>query len=352
MTQPELDSPENAPATSSKRRAAVKVIVRLAVGAGVLAFLLLKADVHQLWDTLRTAKVEYLFAAAGAIFAGLLVSAFRWKAYLDALEMPLPYGTLFRLYFVGTFFNAFLPTGVGGDAYKAVRLGKDSASMAPAFASVFLDRFAGIVGMAGIGLVSSAYLIAAQKKDIHGGYRVPLIALVLSAGIFSAAAVLLWGGERLLGKGRLIKHGGIGGRIRRATRQVHAAARHPDAAARGYLFGVIFQALVFVYHVMLSRALGITKVPIMAFASIVVLSSLATMIPLSINGLGFREGVYIWALGRYGVPHERALAFALLVLALLLLSSLAGGVVYVFFGGEVQRPGARHSTVGSASTPG
>jgi uncharacterized membrane protein YbhN (UPF0104 family) len=351
MTEPELD-PADAPPVSTPKRGALKLLIRIAVGAGVLAFLLVKADVGKLWHTIRDAQLGYLVAAMGAIFAGLFVSAFRWKAYLDALELPLPYTTLFRLYYVGTFFNAFLPTGIGGDAYKAVRLGRDRDSMAPAFASVFLDRFAGIVGMAAIGLATSAYLIAGGKRDVSGGFRVPLLALVLSAGIIGAAFVLLAGGERLLGGGRLVKHEGIGGRVRRAVRQVHAAGRHPEAAARGYLYGVLFQGLVFTYHVMIARALGITGVPLATFASIVVLSSLATMIPLSINGLGFREGAYIWALGRYGVGHDQALAFALLVLALLLLVSLAGGIVYVLLGGEVHRPGRPRSAVGSAPTQG
>jgi len=345
MTEPELDPTQVV--VPAKKRGLLKLLIRVAVGAAVLAFLFVKADLHQLWHTLKQARVEYLVFAAGAIFAGLLVSALRWKAYLDALEMPLPYATLYRLYFVGTFFNAFLPTGVGGDAYKAVRLGRDGDSMAPAFASVFLDRFAGIVGMAGIGLASSAYLILAAKKDRHGTYALPLLALALCVGVLAAAIVLLWGGERLLGRGRLVKHEGIGGRLRRAVRQVHAAGRHPEAAARGYFFGVVFQGFVFMYHVMLARALNIHGVPIMAFASIVVLSSLATMLP-SINGLGFREGAYIWALGRFGIGHNQAFAYGLLVDALLYLTSLAGGVVYLVRGGEVRRTDRAGSTVGSA----
>jgi glycosyltransferase 2 family protein len=344
MTESELEDVAPPPAPASKRGGGLKVLIRIAVGAGVLAFLLVKADVGQLWDQIQNAKVVYLLAALAAIFGGLILSAFRWKAYLDALEIPLRIGTLFRLYFVGTFFNAFLPTGIGGDAYKAVRLGRDKESLAPAFASVFLDRFAGVVGMAAIGLVSSAYLIASGDPR----RRVPGIALLLSLAIMGAAVILLVGGERLLGRGRLVKHEGIGGRIRRAMRSIHAAARHPEAAARGYLFGVLFQALVLGYHISIAKALGIEGVPMMAFASIVVISSLATMIPLSINGLGFREGAYIWALGQYLIPlrgkdssHDVALAFALLVLASLLLASLVGGLIYVILGGEVHKPGPR-----------
>ena len=329
-----------------KRGGGLKVLIRIVVGVGVFGFLIWRSDVGELWKTLRQADIGFLLAALGAIFIGLFVSAFRWKAYLDALELPLSYATLFRLYFVGTFFNAFLPTGIGGDAYKAVRLGRGKESLAPAFASVFLDRFAGVVGMAAIGLVSSSYLLA--SGDVRR--RVPLIALGASLAIMGTAAVLLLGGERLLGRGRLIRQQGIGGRIRRAMRQIHAAGRHPEAAARGYLFGAIFQGLVFTYHVMIAKALGrgFEEVPIAAFASIVVISSLATMIPLSINGLGFREGAYIWALGRYGVPHDTALAFALLVLAALLLSSIVGGIIYVALGGEVHGRGPDPATLESA----
>ena len=345
MDQP-IEAPPQVPPAAGRGKGLLKILVRIVVGVGVLAFLLVKADVGRLWDTLREAKLSYLFAALGAIFGGLFVSAYRWKAYLEALEMRLPYMTLFRLYYVGVFFNAFLPTGIGGDAYKALRLGRDKESMAPAFASVFLDRFAGVVAMAGIGLVSSAYVLASGDER----RRVPLIALLISLAIMGAAATLLLGGERLLGRGRIVKHEGIGGRIRRAMRSIHAAGRHPDAAARGYLSGVVFQGLVFAYHVLIAKALGITGVPIPIFASIVVISSMATMIPLSPNGLGFREGAYIWALGRFGVDHDLALAFALLILAAVLLTSLVGGLVYVVLGGEVERPGRPEPAIGSAPT--
>lgn len=350
----DLEFDEASAAVPARKRGGLKILLRILIGAGVFGLLIWRSDVGELWDTIKEARVAYLFAALGAIFAGLIVSALRWKAYLDALEIPMSYATLFRLYFVGTFFNAFLPTGIGGDAYKAIRLGRGKDSLAPAFASVFLDRFAGVVGMAAIGLVSSAYLLV--SGDEHR--RVPLIALLLSLAIIGAAAVLLLAGERMLGRGRLIKHEGIGGRLRRAVRQIHEAGRHPEAAARGYLYGVIFQGLVFTYHVMIGRALSIGGVPIAAFASIVVISSLATMIPLSINGLGFREGAYIWSLGIYlrdagfssDAAHNVGLAFALLVLASLLLASVVGGVIYVLLGGDVHLPGHHAAPVESPAS--
>ena len=344
MTQP-TDTPPVPQPVSPRGKGLLKLLLRIAVSAAVLALLLAKADVSKVWHTIQNANVGYLVAAVAAIFAGLLISALRWRAYLDALEMPLPIGTLFRLYFVGTFFNAFLPTGIGGDAYKAVRLGREKGNIPSAFASVFLDRFAGFVALGGLGLLTSTIVLLSGEAR----RRVPGVALLLCLGIFGAATILLVGCERLLGRGRLVKHEGIGGHLRSAVRSIHQAGRHPDAAARGYLFGFVFQVLVICYHLCVAKALGITGPPILIFSSIVVIASLATMLP-SINGIGFREGSYVWALGQFGVSHDPALAFALLVFGLLLLTSLIGGVVYILVGGEVHRPGRSSPAVGSAPT--
>jgi uncharacterized membrane protein YbhN (UPF0104 family) len=162
-----------------------------------------------------------------------------------------------------------------------------------------------------------------------------LISAVLSAGMISAAIILLVWGERLLGRGRVIKEHGIGGKLREAVRAIHAAGRHPQAAARGYMFGVLFQVLVLTYNMCIARALGITQLSIVQMTGVVVITSLATIIPLSPGGLGFRETAYVWALGTFGVAHDKALAFALLVLVVLLLTSAAGGLVYIIAGGDV-----------------
>jgi glycosyltransferase 2 family protein len=71
----------------------------------------------------------------------------------------------------------------------------------------------------------------------------------------------------------------------------------------------------------------------------------ASALPLSINGVGLREAVYVWGLGAYGVGRDAALAFALLVLATALGTSAVGGVVYVAAGGR--RSVDRRREVGS-----
>lgn len=321
------------PVAEEARRHPLRFLIRIVIGVGVVGVLVARTDREGLVDAIRRADVEWFVAAALALFAGIGVSALRWRAYLDALELPLPWGTLYRLYFVGTFFNAFLPTGIGGDAYKAVQIGRRMTSLAPAFASVFLDRFAGVMALALIGFSGAVAELVSGDPDL----RVAGLAVVIALAILVAGLTLMLGGERLLGRGRVIKDEGIGGRLRRAVRAIHEAGRHPPAAARGYVYGLVFQGFVLTYHLSISRALGIRGVSAGAMAGIVVIASIATMIPLSPNGLGFREGAYVWAFGVFGVAQGTAAAFAALILAILLLTSAVGGIVYLVAGGDVRR---------------
>jgi len=88
-------------------------------------------------------------------------------------------------------------------------------------------------------------------------------------------------------------------------------------------------------NALLADSLGIS-LPAVALPAMVLIATLTTVLPFSINGLGFREAAYLWCLATYGIGHDRALAFALLVLAVTLASSAVGGIVYAVSGGEVR----------------
>jgi hypothetical protein len=319
--------PDPKPPVRAKRARWLKVAVRVVVGVGVLGFVVLRHP-QGLLDYLKRAEPEWLALAFASIIAGLCISALRWRVYLEALDLHLPFGTLFRLYFVGTFFNAFLPTGIGGDAYKAIRIGRDRGALSRAFASVFLDRFAGILGLAAIGFGSTVALVIRGE-----GGTVTYLSLVLSGGIVMAALLVLLGGDRLAGV--FLPDRGIFGRIRKAIRDIETGGRARKTLVPGIGYGVAFQLLVLGYHMAIAESLHIS-INIAEMSAIVVIASLATMIPITINGLGFRESAYKWGLTQFaGVAPALGTAFAILVLAVLLFSSAVGGLVYVLAGGEV-----------------
>ena len=303
-----------------------------------MAVLIAMADRDALRASLRNAGPVDLILAFGFLLLALVVNAFRWQAYLRPLGLTLPVFTVIRLTFVGTFFNAFLPTGFGGDAYKSFRLRGHAASVAPPLATVVLDRLAGLVGLALLGLVGTAVRFAAGD-----GGRVTVAAALLSLAVPVSCGLALWRVPRRWIDGE--RAGNVASRFRVFAQAFATAGRQPQAVRSGIAVGVVSAALLVAVHALLVRSLAISM-PVAALPGIVLIASLMTVVPLTINGLGFREAAYVWCLGTYGVGHDRALAFALLVLAMTLASSAVGGIVYAISGGKVPAHG-RPVTEGS-----
>jgi len=296
------------------------------VGVLIVVLLLVRADVHALADSLRHASASEVALAFLVLLAGLVVNAFRWQLFLRPLGLALPAPALVRLTFVGTFFNAFLPTGFGGDAYKSFRL-RDRAGLAPPLATAVLDRLAGLAGLALLGLAGCAWRLAAGRSD-----RVTVAAFILGIGVLAGSAVALW----LAPKWSRNDHtSGVASRLRMFGQAFATAGREPQAVRWGTVVGVVSAVLLVAVNALLADSLGIS-LPAAALPAMVLIATLTTALPFSINGLGFREAAYVWCLATYGIGHDLALAFALLVLAVTLASSVVGGIVYAVSGGEVR----------------
>jgi len=87
------------------------------------------------------------------------------------------------------------------------------------------------------------------------------------------------------------------------------------------------EALVVCYFYAVAHALHI-PLAVSACFLVVPLCILAQAIPISFNGWGIRESVFVLYFGQLGVPRDSTLAFSLVGAGLMVLLSLAGAVVW------------------------
>jgi len=292
----------------------------------IVVLLLARADVRALGHALAHARAGEVALAFVALLGGLVANAFRWQLFLRPLGLALPPSDLVRLTFVGTFFNAFLPTGFGGDAYKSFRL-RGRAGIAPPLATAVLDRLAGLAGLALLGLAGCAWRLAAGHGD-----RVVVAASILGVGVLAGSAVALLLAPRWSTNVQATR---VGSKLGMFGRAFATAGREPQAVRWGTVVGIASAILFVVVNALLAASLHIA-LPVAVLPPTVLIALLTTVVPLSINGLGFREAAYVWCLGTYGIGDDRALAFALLMLAVTLASSAVGGIVYAVAGGQVR----------------
>jgi uncharacterized protein (TIRG00374 family) len=117
----------------------------------------------------------------------------------------------------------------------------------------------------------------------------------------------------------------LGEKVRRIYDGLHGFKHRRSVVAKAMLLSVVGQSLGIVVLYGTAMALG-ARAPIVYFFLLVPVVHLVSMLP-SLNGLGIREGAYIYFLSPY-VGREVAAAVGVLWLALLLLLSFIGGVIY------------------------
>lgn len=281
----------------------VKLIFRLAVTLALFVLLSRLIDWRSFWQQITQANPVWAAAGVGFILLNYFIGAKRWQVLLN--HASVGWGKLLYLYFLGAFFNNFLPSSIGGDGYKMYRVAALTGRKAEAVTSVFMDRVTGLFALfclSVVGLVS------------FWGWR-GLWLLV----IFVAAAV---GGFWFLGKAAKL-HPFLD-KIYQALR-AYRHRRKDLLKAWGLSFGVQIGSVL--AQVSAFYALGI-KVPLAYSFFVLPLVNFIAFLPISVNGLGVQDGLFAFAYAPVGIATESAVAASLLYHALRFGVSLIGGLFY------------------------
>ncbi len=303
-------------------------LLRATAGVALVGLLLWRADLSQLslvWD--RRAIVGLLSAIA--LLAGALwLSAVRWRLVLGDTAPAL--ATLGRIYLIGWFFSLFLPTSVGGDAVRALAVARGRASAGEALSSIVLERLLGLLALAVL-LVAGCLLAPAIVTGALDGAGLALSGWSLAAAA-GVGALLLWIALRV---GRRVP------RIMAAARDAAALwsrfRRSPSRLGSAFAVSLLVQATYIAVWYDLSWSLRL-EVPFLAFLVFVPLVSLAAMLPVTLSGLGVREGVWVLLLARFGVPAANAVGFSLAYYGAGLALGVVGGALFARSGMRVPEP--------------
>jgi hypothetical protein len=291
------------------------------ISLGLLAFVLRAIGLERIGRVLLEAEPGLFVIALGLFVVGVVVRALRWRALLVALGLQIPLGRLVYLYFLGTFFNMFLPTGFGGDVVRVVELSQD-ADPTLVTGTVIVDRLTGLLMLFVLALLALPFTFGLLPTKVWLA-----IGLLAAGGLVAGVLVL---------QGRW---------LRRVTRQLPGPlsltgegvlARIYDAVtACGWravgaalFFSLIFNVLLVLENYLVARAVGI-ELSLVFFFLLVPLLSLTLILPISFGGLGVREGLAVLLLGQVGVDEAQAVAYSLGVYAIARVTGLFGGLLFV-----------------------
>jgi glycosyltransferase 2 family protein len=299
---------------------------KIGVSLALLIYLFSTTDREALLLRVRGGDV-LLFACAVALYAGMLaISTWRWRLLLEALGFPARLRDLTSSYLVATFFNNFLPSNIGGDVVRVRDSSKLTGSTAASLAVVAVDR---ILGLGALYLLAFlAFVLGGPAVRHLAGARVVLVGLGLAfAGI---AWVFFRPGtaRRLMAWSRLSTIGWVNKQFEIVQGAVHVYRTDLGAVTLAFGASVALQTLVVLYFYTVAHALLI-PLPLPAALLMVPLCTLIQTVPITFNGWGLREGLFVVYFSQVGLPRDNALAFSLVGATLIVVLSLSGAVVWM-----------------------
>jgi uncharacterized protein (TIRG00374 family) len=323
---------------------ALKVFVSL----GILAYLLIKVvNIRDLWANLKDAKISYFLAAIAVYFAVQTLSAYRWYLLLKPVNIETSFPRILGLFYLGMYFNFFLPSSIGGDVFKVYYLNKETARLSASTASVFVDRDIGMGGLLLIALAAAAW--AGIRVPPGNGYLLAPIFALIGVAFIAANLALFYRPtyktlHRLLSVFRMKK---ADEKVERLFESVNSYRGKWGLAAVALLISLGVQVGCAVVNRLAAGAIGLhTQHGWIDYMVFIPAIGLIGMIPLTMNGAGLREGSYILlfqsvALGvdAHQATHQAA-TLSLLWLGVMVVTSLPGGIIYLAEGrrGKDDRP--------------
>lgn len=299
-------------------------IIKIVVSALLFGFILINIDTESLIRNIKLMEGKYIPIIFVLFIANYVISSIRWKfllIYKNSEKATIPYLT--SLYFVGSFFNNFMPTSIGGDVFKMFKLGQKIDNKAAAVSATFMERFTGMVALVIIsyfGLIKTLdFWISQLPAHLQANETFVFgFEFMLFVGFWLAAVIGFMSLKFLATKIKFLKQ---------IYESLIEYKDHKKVMLNAFVtsFVVQFIAILTQYYVFASMGVQIPfGYAILAFPVIF----LASFFIPSLNGIGVQDAMYIYFFTNIGVTPEMALSASIIYHVFRLAVSLIGGVLY------------------------
>lgn len=300
--------------------------------AVVLIIIILRSiSIDVILESLKTIDITYILLAFALNIIVYLLMAVRWRVLYNSVHRPPPLFLLIRVTLVSIFFNTILPSVIGGDTYRTFQLKKHSDStthLEHSFSIVFVDRLIGLVGLMLFGcfgiLISGSIVspaIVIMTFVLFAGL-ILILSLSMQRSMYSLILWMLgWLPDRYLEMLKYI--------LERVYQNISIYRERRGLLLQGIMLSLLLRFCWFVagYYVGQALQLDITLVTFVVFLPII---ETIRMIPITIQGIGVREGLFILFFGTVGVTSSEAVLLATLIYLMSTFVGIIGGTIYLF----------------------
>lgn len=299
-------------------------IAKICVSFFLIIYVLQKIDVHELLQTIKSADIYLLIIAFSLNGINIILCIDKWKIILEVQEIYVPFKTLLTFSFTSSFFSIFLPTGYGGDIIRIYDVSKYSNKKLESVTSILVDRGSGALALFLIAALALlfGYDLIQDIRIVLFIIGVLLLILIFIIIIFSKKEI-----KKIKIITKIITFVDRKDVLKNMYDTFHIYRYHRRKSIEILALSLLAQVIAILYYPLIAYSLGL-DVPLVYFFIFIPIILVILMLPISIGGIGVREGAFIFFFKKVGVLPYEAVSLALVAFGLYLIWSLIGGVVY------------------------
>ncbi len=304
----------------------MKTVIKLIVSLSILIYIIVyKIDFKELRKFLLNVDLGYLVLAFLLFFIGIYISVLRWdKMFFEDTDEDSPgLKSLFLSYLVANFFNLLLSTRFGGDVVRIYDTKKSAGSTLKSTGIVIAERLNGIFVLFVFSLISSFYFVlnGVVSDLVKGSLILGMIGSLSIMFVFSSypekiISVVPFLPEKLAKK------------IKEFLSLISRYSKKKKLLFKITVYSFILQVNVIVHYFFIGKAIGL-NIPFFSYFVFIPILLVVLSVPVSINGIGLREGSLILMLKSFSISAEQAFLFAFVDFFLMIILGILGGLIFI-----------------------
>jgi len=319
---------------TTRSKQLTKFLIRILITTVLLVWVFSRIDLQQFWQTVRTARWQFLIAVWILAVIFFLINSIKMQLILKKQDCTVDIATIFGASAVTCLYSMILP-GVLSTGVKWYILKKGTGKPSNVLSSMLYNQLSMMFVMMVFGLI--ALMVTDPTTNTRNRWLLPAICSILLAAIILISLLLLnsrTGGKIIKGLRLLLRPFPV--KIRQKSQEIlDQIATFQAAGAKFHLtiasVTVIASLGVGVFIYFLSAKAANITVPLGVFVWLYAIIYVLARLPISVANLGVREFTLVGLLALYGVEKSQALLMSMILFSAVIFMAVIGAIYQLFW---------------------
>lgn len=292
-------------------------LIKILISSALIYILLSKANLNEMYVALKHVSIEYYLLSIFLYFIAILLSSVRWVIILKEKSIHIPILAALKFYLISLFMGIFLPSG-GLDVVRALYASR-YGTKSEVFGATVIDRLSGFYGILAY-ILLGFFILPEELTKYRNVIGIALLMLLLFNILIFLKRINDLLNKKLPDTKILVP-------IKKFINSMYFYKGSIPLLLKILPLSLSIQATFAISAIIISCSLG-AQIPVLRGLFYVPLVNFLAMIPVTISGLGLREGGFVYFFKSF-ITRENALLLSLLYYMASVIISLPGFLLFL-----------------------